>query len=133
MESEIENLEVKTLDLLVKKGEKFVEFADIELKVKVRDGKVVEVMDDVDEESVYQKEDAFRAFLEPFFAARIQVTYEPWEVTGDAGVLADDSLPASFDQDGNLSIKKEELNRAIGEGGLVIWVDGDGDLEVRVD
>lgn len=87
------------------------------IKTKVENGKVVEIMENIEEDGIYSYgENAFQEAVAPLEKAGIDVEYEPW--TTEDGE----------ENEGYISIDKDSFNQAIESGKLKIEIDEDGDM-----
>jgi hypothetical protein len=108
-ESKVEEIKEEELEVLVVVDGEVVDFPDVELKVKIQNGEVVEVLADLERDDIigYGKEDIF-AFLKPF----VQI-----------GIRIDENINYEIDDRSEESwvyIKKDEINVAIKNKKIVI-------------
>lgn len=95
-------------------------FPGFPMKVRIKDGKVAEVLADVEKVGFISYDDAaFEAALTPFVKAGIKVDYTPWESQGGE------------DFEGSVFIKKDDLNKALAEGRIVISKNENGELVIE--
>jgi hypothetical protein len=103
---------VESLGLMLKPG-----YPDIEMRIKMKDGEVLEVLEDIDQEGFYGCEGpAMEELFKPLKQAGIALEYEPWHAINQRDIP------------GSLEIKKEAINNAIAEKKIRMVKNADGFL-----
>jgi len=120
----IENIPIKTEVVETTEGFLILGKSGAELGTSVllnEQGEVVGFTEDIDSETLLVSQDDLDLSFRPLLTAGVPLKYKGWTADGESGT----------DWPAEIHIKKEDLNKALTEGGIKIKKTSDGTLTIN--